>query len=641
MLNFAAKCHFCRLEIMGTDYKNEYKKPVNSRHDVRKTLIFDKCSDKIMVYHGPGLGSAFRAEERIAMNEIVREGAELDTFVQSALYGSFSKIFKVNINTGEFEIVKHDGVLDDNGIENIPDIYTYVKRLIDGGIIYPEYTTACRRFTNPEYVRKSVFSGARRIVQSYRRRTASNGDKWVTFAIIATADCGPENPIVLFTWREADSDTITLLDTLPSISSLYDKLIRINLSNNTFEPVIVDADEQERLVGGVINMYEWWAGYSQNGNIATEDMSAFSTLTRTGSLQKRFAEDPTPVNFRYRRKVNDEFRWVQLQIQPSVEYSEENQIMLLSLKDVHEEYTAEMRSRQELIDNMNREPLTGLFNRLKYNEDIEKYSKRNGGLFACLYVDVNGLHELNNHLGHQKGDDMLCCVARTLKKHFQNEKVYRIGGDEFVVMSTKMSKHEMELTIEEVRRDLSKEHYEISVGIETGNCGENVEKVVAAAELEMRNDKAAYYMRNGDRRKKRDMNEELEQMLAEKHHNERFLDVIANQFAGVCFVDLVNDSFREIHIPSFFADILNETDAHFRDAMQLYVERYVREEDRERFSEFLDYDKLSDKLSENGTVEFTYYKADGTHMYVRIVEVEERQGSRPEAIWLFAEKAHE
>ena len=106
---------------------------------------------------------------------------------------------------------------------------------------------------------------------------------------------------------------MTLLDTLPTISSLYNKLIRINLSNNTYEPVIVDTDEQERLVGGVINMFEWWAGYSKDGNIAAEDMDAFSTLTKTGSLKTRFAEDPTPVNFRYRRKINGEFRWVQLE----------------------------------------------------------------------------------------------------------------------------------------------------------------------------------------------------------------------------------------------------------------------------------------------------------------------------------------
>ena len=573
------------------------------------------------------------------MSEMASEKNELRAFVESALVGSFSKIFRVNVNTGEFEIYKNDGLLDKDRLSEMTDIYEYLKSLINDEIIYPEYATACRRFTNPEYVRKSVFSGQRRIVQNYRRRTSS-GDKWITFAIVAGHDCGPENPVVLFTWREADSDAITLQDTLPTISSLYDKLIRINLSNNTYEPVIVDADEQERLVGGVINMYEWWAGYSKDGNIAAEDMGAFSTLTKSGSLQKRFAEDPTPVNFRYRRKIGDEFRWVQLQIAPSVEYSEENQIMLLSLKDIHEEYTAEMRSRQELIDNMNSDALTGMYNRLKFNADVESLGKGSGWVFTCLYVDVNGLHELNNLLGHQKGDEMLCCVAQTLNRYFPDERVYRIGGDEFVVTSIRQSKDEMMQTIEKVRIDLRGSNYEISIGIGSGVYGDNIEKIIATAEREMRDDKAAYYMRNGDRRRKRQMNEELEQMLVEKHDSESFLKIIAHQFSGVFFVDLVHDTLRHIYIPGLFSALLEETGNSFSGAMRLYVERFVKSEYHDLFTDILNYDKLDEKLGGAEEIQFTYEKKDGTHMSVRIHGADRQQSAKPETIWIIAKETN-
>ena len=569
------------------------------------------------------------------MNKIVDEKTELGAFIKNSLVECFYRIFKVDVNTGEFEVYKDNGLFDDDVLRDIPNIYAYMQKLISDKIIFPEYTTICRRFTNPEYVRKSVFSGEKRIVQSYEART-TKGIQWVTFTIMVGHDCNPENPAVLFTWREADSDAMTLLDTLPTISSLYDKLIRINLSNNTYEPVIVDSDEQERLVGGVINMYEWWAGYSQSGNVATEDMGAFGTLTKTGSLQKRFAEDPTPVNFRYRRKINDEFRWAQLELTPSVEYSEDNQVMLLSLRDVHEEHTAQLRSRQELVDTMNRDALTMLFNRLKFNDDIEKHIKSSAPVFTCLYIDVNGLHELNNHLGHQKGDDMLCCIADTLKKYFPDDRVYRIGGDEFVVLSNKLSKSKVELTVEKVRRDLLRDNYEISVGIETGACGENVEKIVAAAELAMRNDKAAYYTRKGDRRKKRQMNEELEQMLVEKHDNERFLNIIADQFPGVYFVDLARDTTRHIYNPDFFSDFLAETDASFSAAMRLYVDKYVKGEYHDRFDEILDYDKLDEKLSKNGAVQFTYQKTNGIYINVRILESDRRQNAKPETIWIFS-----
>ena len=571
------------------------------------------------------------------MNDFISGKIDMSAFVESALVESYYKIFVVNVSTGKFEVFKNDGLLDDGSLDDVTDIYAYMQKIITEKIVCPEYAIACGRFTNPEYVQTSVFSGEKRIVQSYRRRTAS-GDVWVTFAIISGQDCSPENPIVLFTWRHADSDTITLLDTLPTISSLYDKLVRINLSNNTYEPVIAGADDQEQLTGGVIDMHEWWASYSKNGNIATEDMSAFAPLTKTGSLQMRFAEDPTPISIRYRKKVGDELRWMQLEIAPSVEYSENNQTMLLSLKDIHEEYTAQMRSRQKLIDTMNRDALTGLYNRLKFNDDLQELTSSDEPVFTCLYIDVNGLHELNNLLGHQKGDEMLCCVADTLKKHFPDERAYRIGGDEFVVTSIKLSKRAVELAVENVRRDLLKNNYEVSVGIETGSCGENVEKIVVDSELAMRNDKAAYYMRNGDRRRKRQMNEELEQMLAEKHDNERFLNVIARQFSGVYFVDLMRDTIRHIYIPEFFSKLLEETDDCFSGAMSLYVERFVRSEHRELFDDILDYDKLDKRLGETEAVQITYRKTDGAYMNLRVLEVDRRQNAKPETIWIFTEE---
>ena len=571
------------------------------------------------------------------MDKVIKEETELEAFVENVLVESYSKIFRVNINTGEYEVYKNDGLLDDITISEVPDIYAYIEKLITQESIYPEYATACRRLTNPEYVRKSVFSGVKRIVQSYRRHTAK-GDKWITFTIIAGADCSPENPMALFTWRESDSDAITLHDTLPTISSLYDKLIRINLSNNTYEPVIAGDSEQERLVGGVVNMYEWWAGYSKDGNIAKEDMGEFGALIKTGSLQKRFAEDPTPVSFRYRRKVNGEFRWVQLQLAPSVEYSEENQILLLSLKDIHDEYTEQMRSRQELINNMNSDALTKLFNRLKFNADIKKLGESSEPLFTCLYIDVNGLHELNNLLGHQKGDDMLCCVADTLREYFPDERIYRIGGDEFVVTSIRLSKKEVEDVIEKVRLVLRKENYEISIGIESGACGKNMEKTVGAAERAMRSDKANYYKNNGDRRRKRQMNEELEQMLVEKRDNERFLDIIEHQFPGVFFVDLAKDTTRHVNTPDDFKEILKETEGCFSRAVRLYVERFIKREYYDRFDDVLDYYELDKRLSETEGVQFTYQKLNGTWINVRILKVDKRQqDAKPETLWIFSE----
>ncbi|MCH5275855.1 MAG: hypothetical protein J1E65_08440, partial [Lachnospiraceae bacterium] len=134
------------------------------------------------------------------MNKNENEKNELDAFVKSALVECFYRVFKVNVNTGEFEVYKDNGLFDEDVLRGIPDIYAYMQKLVADKIIFPEYMTVFRRFTNPEYIRKSVFSGEKRIVQSYKARTVK-GIQWVTFSIIVGHDCSPENPAVLFTWR--------------------------------------------------------------------------------------------------------------------------------------------------------------------------------------------------------------------------------------------------------------------------------------------------------------------------------------------------------------------------------------------------------------------------------------------------------
>ena len=166
----------------------------------------------------------------------------------------------------------------------------------------------------------------------------------------------------------------------------------------------------------------------------------------------------------------------------------------------------------------------------------------------------------------------------------------------------------------------------------------NAEKIVAAAELAMRNNKAAYYMRNGDRRRKRDMNEKLEQMLVEKHDSERFLEAIAHQFSIVFFVDPVHDTLRHIYIPDFFADLLKQTDGCFSAAMRLYIDQYVESEYHALFDDIIDYDKLDRRLREEHSVQFSYVKTNGARMNVRILEGDRKKKEKPETIWIIAQE---
>ena len=53
-----------------------------------------------------------------------------------------------------------------------------------------------------------------------------------------------------------------------------------------------------------------------------------------------------------------------------------------------------------------------------------------------MYADMIGLHEVNNHLGHKQGNRMLCEFADAARAFFGDDRLYRIGGDEFVIISS-------------------------------------------------------------------------------------------------------------------------------------------------------------------------------------------------------------
>jgi diguanylate cyclase (GGDEF)-like protein len=91
------------------------------------------------------------------------------------------------------------------------------------------------------------------------------------------------------------------------------------------------------------------------------------------------------------------------------------------------------------------DPLTGLFNRRRFAEELERwiaYSSRYGGGGAVLVMDVDDLKRVNDVLGHAAGDDLLVRVARLLAERLrETDVVARLGGDEFIALLPSTDEH--------------------------------------------------------------------------------------------------------------------------------------------------------------------------------------------------------
>ncbi len=148
--------------------------------------------------------------------------------------------------------------------------------------------------------------------------------------------------------------------------------------------------------------------------------------------------------------------------------------------------------------------LTGVHNRNHYEGRLPAYAQDCRTSLACLYVDVNGLHELNDTKGHHAGDVMLQTVAKELVDAFGQAHTYRIGGDEFVCFATDVPEHTVHARVGHIAARLAGQNYYISAGIASQLKSElDMHALTAAAEKAMYQAKRDFYAQEGRDRRRR------------------------------------------------------------------------------------------------------------------------------------------
>lgn len=113
---------------------------------------------------------------------------------------------------------------------------------------------------------------------------------------------------------------------------------------------------------------------------------------------------------------------------------------------------------------------------------------------GCVYIDVNGLHEINNEKGHEAGDKMLKSIASEVKETFSDKLAYRIGGDEFIAFIPDKNRDEIEKELHEMIERIEKQGYHVAAGYNVSRIRLlSLEHLISEAEKKMIIDKKLYY----------------------------------------------------------------------------------------------------------------------------------------------------
>ena len=154
--------------------------------------------------------------------------------------------------------------------------------------------------------------------------------------------------------------------------------------------------------------------------------------------------------------------------------------------------------RKKLMDKLERmsyeDHLTGVFNRNALNDYIDEHStSENTGIVFC---DVLGLKRVNDTMGHQAGDDLLIRASKCLKETFRKKDIYRIGGDEFLIISKDIEEDIFKRKISELKDNMEKYDVKMSFGVVWKPLINDIEHVIYEADNLMYEDKRAYYASN-------------------------------------------------------------------------------------------------------------------------------------------------
>ena len=279
--------------------------------------------------------------------------------------------------------------------------------------------------------------------------------------------------------------------------------------------------------------------------------------------------------------------------------------------------------------------LTGLLNRNAYDSDVEQLRSADIGAVVCVYADMIGLHEVNNHLGHKQGNRMLCEFADAARAFFGDDRLYRIGGDEFVIISSAHTEAQTRKQLNYMRERLHTQGCEISVGVASSESTSDLPKIIEQAENEMRREKKEYYVRGGSKRQLRGLNKKLEDILVRNQDMESLLRHLNGRYSIACMVNLRTDSQRAIMVPDYFQKMLDAHDGSFKSALHDYCERLVAPFCKDSFSLLMDYDFIHARVESVGVLQYGYTRNDGEKFLLTIFA---DRRSKDETMWVFAKK---
>lgn len=119
-----------------------------------------------------------------------------------------------------------------------------------------------------------------------------------------------------------------------ALCSLYTKILKVNITDDTYTIVNMDLSEQTAEMGFAETISGWLIGFGKSGQVHEEDLEGYLQKTDLEYLRNYFKEGKTSISILYRRKYDDGFKQVAMDMIPADDYAADNQTLFLYVKNI-------------------------------------------------------------------------------------------------------------------------------------------------------------------------------------------------------------------------------------------------------------------------------------------------------------------
>ena len=401
------------------------------------------------------------------------------------------------------------------------------------------------------------------------------------------------------------NNNFTLEDSLQLLANNYHKILRINLTEDSHAELKMYADEKNVQKGYSEKISVWLKQFALTGQVDPKDCDMYLKFTDIENIKSHFEQSDERMRFRYRRKTNDEFKWVVMEIMKSSEYRNDNQIVILYIQDVHDAYVKELEHNKELEFYCNYDTMTGLANFYSYRSFCNSFSaslcKKPVGV---MFGDLNRLKYVNDTEGHEAGNHYIRTFAEKLKKSFWDWSCYRVSGDEFIVVYSGENEDEFYKRAKDFEELIKSDSVPTaSIGYSFG-ITEELETVTTVAEQMMYADKQEFYNKFP----------QFKRAIAEanfKKEMDALVKILTDSYEALLLIDLELDEYR-IMKKSETSVAENEAERGVYSLRNMYFARtYVNSEFQKLREEIGTIENLKRRLLEEDHISCAYQLNNG------------------------------